>query len=131
MGAIPLLISLVKMKVSYPLSYSNFKSILSMLVDAHIDNPSDLKGASRTVGGLLCGKAHGNVFNVGDAKEGMESDIGLMKGKIKVFRLGDDPSSQKPQMTVKVKVKGNLAPVLTEFSKLYSPVKSKQFILFL
>jgi hypothetical protein len=74
---------------------------------------------------LFCGKAIGNVFNVGDAKNFLESDLGSVVGKVKVFRPGEDPSEMKPQMTMKVKVEGNLTPILNELAKKYSPIKSK------
>ncbi len=84
-----------------------------------------LQGASCTTGGISRGRAHGNVFNIGDSKDISEKDMGPMIGKLKVFNIGEDPSSRKPQMTLKVKVSGNLAPVLGELAKCYSPVKSK------
>ena len=46
-------------------------------------------------------------------------------GKLRIFKAGEDPSARKPQMTLKVKTGGNLAPVLLELAKLYSPVRSK------
>jgi len=96
-----------------------------MWVDSHIDSPHDLQGASCTTGGLFHGRAVGNVFNVGDAKGILESELGSLVGKVKVFRPGDDPSAKKAQMTLKVKVGGNLTPVLHELAKRYSPVKSE------
>lgn len=91
-----------------------------------METPSSLQGASRTIGGHFRGKALGNVFNAGDAKDVMEGDTAMV-GKLKVFRAGEDPSTTKPQMTMKVKVKvgDNLAPVLGQLAKLYSPIKSK------
>jgi hypothetical protein len=94
-----------------------------------MEGPSDLQGASHTTGGLFCGKAQGNVFNVGDSREILEIDSPIV-GRLKIFRAGEDPSSRKPQMTVKVKVCGTLAPVLGELGKCYSPVKSKSLKLF-
>jgi hypothetical protein len=90
-----------------------------------MDNPPDLQGASRTTGGIFRGRALGNVFNVGDCKDDLESNIGSMVGKVKVFMAGEDPSTKKPQMTLKVKVGGDLAPVLDAVAKRFSPVKSE------
>ncbi|KAF8332958.1 hypothetical protein F5887DRAFT_893932 [Amanita rubescens] len=85
---------------------------------------SGLQGASRTTGGIFRGKAQGNVFNIGDAKEVIEVHS-PKTGKLKVFKAGQDPSSQKPQMTVNVKVGAKLAPVLNELAKRFSPIKNK------
>ena len=48
-----------------------------------------------------------------------------MIGKVKIFKCGEDPATQKPQMTIKTKVGGNLSPVLGVLAKRYSPVRSK------
>jgi hypothetical protein len=85
---------------------------------------SDLQGASRIVGGLFRGRAQGNLFNIGDSKKLIGSDAPMV-GRLKIFNAGEDPSSKKPQMTVKVNVCGTLAPVLGELEKRYSPVASK------
>jgi hypothetical protein len=73
------------------------------LIDVHVDDAPDLQGASCTTGGLFCGKAHGNVFNHGDGKGVLESDVGTMPGRLKLYRAGEDPTINKPQMTLKVK----------------------------
>ncbi|KAF8344787.1 hypothetical protein F5887DRAFT_865119, partial [Amanita rubescens] len=83
-----------------------------------------LQGASRTTGGIFRGRAHGNVFNIGDAKEVFEVDS-PKTGKLKLFKAGQDPSSHKPHMTVNVKVGAKLAPVLNELAKRFSPIKNK------
>jgi len=51
--------------------------------------------------------------------------LGSLIGKVKVFKPEDDPLEKKPQMTLKVKVGGNLAPVLHELAKRFSPIKSE------
>ena len=84
----------------------------------------DLQGSSRITGGLFRGRAQGNVFNIGDSRDVLGTDSPIL-GKLKVFNAGEDPSSKQPQMTVKVKVSGTLAPVLGELGKRFSPVKSK------
>ena len=75
--------------------------------------------------GSFCGRAVGNVFNVGDARDYEESDLGSLIGKVKVFKPEDDPLEKKPQMALKVKVGGTLAPVLHELAKHFSPIKSE------
>ena len=95
-----------------------------MWTDIHMVHPSELQGASRTTEGHFCGRAHGNVFNLGDAKEVLESGSPMI-GKVKVFRVGQDPAATKPHMTMKMKIEANLAPVLDQLAKRYSPIKSK------
>jgi hypothetical protein len=96
-----------------------------MWIDVHRENLSDLQGASRTIGGVFRGRAHGNMFNLGDSEEVSESNRPMM-GKLKVFGAGQDPSANKPQMALRVKIAGSLAPVLGQLAKRYSPVESKQ-----
>ncbi|KAK2467708.1 hypothetical protein APHAL10511_000003, partial [Amanita phalloides] len=60
-----------------------------------------------------------------DSKDLSERDMGPMIRQLNVFNSGGDPSARKPQMTLKVHVSGDLAPVLGELAKHYSPVKSK------
>jgi hypothetical protein len=87
-------------------------------------SPPPLEGASRTTGGILRGRAHGNFFNMGDARD-VDNSLGQAIGKVKVFRPGQDPALSKPQMTLKAKIGGNLGPVLDDLAIRYSPIKSK------
>ena len=65
------------------------------------------------------------MFNLGDSKEVSESNSPMM-GKLKIFGAGQVPSTNKPQMALKVKIAGSLASVLGQLAKHYSPVESKQ-----
>jgi hypothetical protein len=51
-----------------------------------------LEGSSRTTGGIFRGKAHGNIFNIGDVKDLEDDSLGHAKGKVFVYRLGEDPT---------------------------------------
>ena len=44
----------------------------------------DLQGASRTVGGHMRGRAHGNVFNLADGQEGAH-DYATQMGKVHLY----------------------------------------------
>ena len=91
-------------------------------------SPPPLHGSSSTTGGILRGRAQGNIFNVGDAEKALETGIGAVIGKVKIYRPGEDPSSFKPQMVLRAEVSQTMAPVLTDVGELYSPVKSESFI---
>jgi hypothetical protein len=88
-------------------------------------SPIPLHGSSSTTEGILRGKAEGNVFNLADAEKTKETGIGPLVGKVKVFQLGESPSSTKPQMVIKVEVNQTMAPVLTDLGDRYSPIKSE------
>lgn len=90
--------------------------------------PPDLQGASRTTGGTIRGKALGNVFNIGDSEDAL--DIGLVSvGRVKFFKLKDNPSTANPSMSLKVKIGGDMASMLGQISKRYSPIESEFFIM--
>jgi len=83
-------------------------------------------GSSSTTEGVLRGRAEGNVFNLADAEKTKETGIGSLVGKVKVYQLGEIPSSStKPQMVIKVEVNQTMAPVLTDLGDRYSPIKSE------
>jgi hypothetical protein len=88
-------------------------------------SPPPLHGSSSTTGGVLRGRAQGNIFNLADAEKALETEVGAAIGKVKIYRPGEDPSSLKPQMVLKAEVSQTMAPVLTDLGELYSPVKSK------
>ena len=97
---------------------------LTVKLDVHMGSPPPLHGSSSTTKGILHGKAKGNVFNVGDAEKPMESGLGSVFGKLKIYRSGEDPSTSKPDMVLKAEINQTIAPVLTDLGELYSPVKS-------
>ncbi|KAK2465051.1 hypothetical protein APHAL10511_003127, partial [Amanita phalloides] len=67
----------------------------------------------------------GASWTTGGTSRSIRKRHGAYDWELKVFNSGEDPSARKPQMTLKVKVSGNLAPVLGELAKCYSPVKKK------
>ncbi|KAG6903664.1 hypothetical protein DXG01_015943, partial [Tephrocybe rancida] len=92
------------------------------------NSPGQLQGASRMTGGVFRGHAHGNIFNHGDAEESDVSILGPTKGKVHFYMSGADPATVKPSlipptMTFKQEVISNLAPILVQTAKIYSPIK--------
>lgn len=88
-----------------------------------------LEGASHTVGGIIRGRAIGNIFNHGDAQD-LPSQPIVVKGTLKVYTsLQAPPSQVKPTMILKVIPFPTLAPVLKKLSSHYPTVKSKSDIL--
>ena len=89
----------------------------------------ELGGASRVTGGILRGRAYGNIYNHADAEMvfGSESRI----GKVHIYTSRVDPTLVKPDMVLKHKVTPELKPILTALARGYSPVRSKLFNIFL
>jgi len=100
-------------------------------LDIHMQSPPrlnrspmiDLQGASRVTGGILRGRAQGNVFNNADA---IPLDYGLEHriGRVQVYTAYADPTIVKPHMELKHAVTPNLTKVLRVLSRKYSPVRS-------
>jgi hypothetical protein len=87
-------------------------------------NPQfDLAGASRVTGGVLRGRAQGNVFNFADADEVMQQGLGPKVGKVQVYTSHADPIVAKPYMVFKHEVTHKLTPVLKTLGRKYSPVR--------
>ena len=86
-------------------------------------------GASRATGGLLRGRAYGNVFNNADAE--MTFNLETRMGKIHIYMTRVDPTLVKPEMVLKHKVTPKLTPILKSLARGYSPVRSKLYIIFL
>jgi hypothetical protein len=82
-----------------------------------------LQGASRTTGGVLRGRALGNVFNHADGGDNIY--VGPRKGKVLVYQSPKDPMNQKPDMSITSEVTPRLKPVLKSLARKYSPVRSK------
>ena len=69
-----------------------------------------LQGASRFMGGFVCGQALGNVFK-------SVNDLGPMMGKVFLYFSNDDPglvdlAGVKPSGTVNCAVASTVSPVL-------------------
>ena len=84
----------------------------------------DLQGASRMTGGILRGRALGNVFILADATTTVENQESVI-GKVHVYVTHGDPHTSRPFMTMKHEVTTNLAPVLEDLAVIYSPIRSK------
>jgi len=88
-----------------------------------VDHSSfDLAGASQVTGGVLRGRARGNVFNFADANEVMQQGLGPQVGKVQVYTSHADPTVVKPYMAFKHEVTPKLIPVLKTLGRKYSPV---------
>ena len=65
--------------------------------------PNNLQGASRVTGGVICGHALGNVFNLADFCD-LEVPISPIMGKVYLYDSHVDPSTTKPNSAIKLKV---------------------------
>ena len=94
----------------------------------HSKSPAfKLGGASQVTGGVLCGRAHGNVFNHVDANEMKDFSMGPRMGRVQVFMTHADPIATKPDMVLKHEVTPKLKPILKSLAQGYSPIRSKLF----
>jgi hypothetical protein len=110
--------------------------------DLDMASRHDLQGASCTVGGVLRGRARGNVYNMADNFETedpfIKPVIGIFflvsdceifiypfSGKVHVFRLHGNPDAMEPYTMIKVKVTDTLGPVLEKLGEQFSPVRSE------
>ena len=86
----------------------------------------DLQGASCTSGGILCGRAVGNVFNFADAEESAADQLQhAIMGRVLVY---DSKSADAtPAFTIKHRVTPHLNPVLTELGRKHSPIRSESY----
>ena len=88
----------------------------------------ELGGASRVTGGILHGRAYGNVYNHADGEMIFNSDTHM--GKVHVYTARVDPTVTKPEMVLKHKVTPKLQPILKALARGYSPVRRKLFFIF-
>ena len=83
------------------------------------------QGSSRTTGGVLRGRAMGNVFNFPDAPDILEDTPVPAKGTLRLYSdLAHQPSIHKPILTMKTDAKPTLGPILQKLARSYSPVRS-------
>lgn len=85
--------------------------------------PPVLQGASRTTGGILRGRAQGNVFNYADDTH--EPYIAPRKGKVFIYQSPRDPKTTKADISITSEVTPHLKPVLKTLARRFSPVSSK------
>jgi hypothetical protein len=84
------------------------------------------EGSSRVTGGVLRGRAVGNVLNLPDTSELIQDIPVPAKGTVRLYSdLSHQPSTHKPILTMKTDAKPTLAPILQKLARSYSPVRSK------
>ncbi|KAK2464071.1 hypothetical protein APHAL10511_003901 [Amanita phalloides] len=88
------------------------------------------EGSSRVTGGILRGRAIGNVLNLPDADDMVEPAIPA-KGTVKLFSdLALKPSQHKPAFTFSTRAESSLGPVLERLGRFYSPVRHNNYQIF-
>ena len=95
---------------------------LSAKADVCTPSPKP-QGASRTDGGIIRGRANGNVFNFSDVEKDLVPDQTQPRvvGRVLVY---DDQKSDEPCFSVKQEVTDNLKVILTCLGDRHSPVRS-------
>jgi len=86
-------------------------------------SPVNAYGASGVTGGILRGRAHGNVFNHADGEDDIY--VAPRKGKVFIYQSRRDPMTEKPDMSIMSEVTPQLKPVLKMLAHKFSPVSSK------
>ena len=87
--------------------------------------PHKLQGASCTTGGVIRGRAYGNVFNLADSHD-LETDAAAsVMGKVHLYDSCVDPTTTKPKSAFKLKVTTSLGVVLSKLAEKDSPVRRK------
>ena len=107
------------------------------MLDIRMHSP-ELQGASRISGGILRGRAHGNVFNFADVTDVLKQDPDYRmasKGKVYIYSSSSNPTALSPEMmkpmaTVKVITSETIAPMLQQVTHRFSPVRSKYSLLY-
>lgn len=90
----------------------------------------DLQGASRVTGGILRGRAYGNVFNMADTDIPSGTRLKPRKGRVQIYTTHVDPSVVDPCMEHTHDVTPKLSEILKSLSRKYSPIHSKTFSLY-
>ena len=85
----------------------------------------DASGASKTTGGILCGRAHGNVFNHADGPDPVF--VGPHTGKVFIYQSPQVPEPKKSETSIKCEVTPQTKPVLKALARRDSPVSSKSY----
>ena len=97
------------------------------------NSPKRLQGASHMTGGILRGRAYGNVFNFADTMDVLDQNRNqgmASRGRVYIYTSPLDltvldPKQMKPMATVKVTTSQTLAPMLQQVTRRFSPVRSK------
>jgi hypothetical protein len=86
------------------------------------------EGSSRATGGVLRGRAVGNVFNLPDAQDTLGTALVPAKGTVRLYPdLSHNPSYSKPIITLKTEAKPTLGPVLKRLVRGYSPIRNNNY----
>jgi hypothetical protein len=85
----------------------------------------NLQGASRMAGGVIRGRAQGNIYNFADEENLQDFTFPAETASTGVLHVFLSRDAAKPAMTLKLKVTTQLGPVLEVLAERYSPVKSK------
>ncbi len=88
----------------------------------------DLQGASRTVGGHMRGRAHGNVFNLADGQEGAH-DYATQMGKVHLYTDIGAHSRGDSSRNFTIPINFSLKPILQSLAKKWPPVESTHLCL--
>lgn len=96
-------------------------------------NRYELRGASRTTGGIIRGRAYGNHPNIADLADQEDSFIPII-GKIYLYITSNHPmtwdfTSMKHHLVIKHQVTTSLSTILQEIGDRHSPVRSKYLLL--
>ena len=97
------------------------------------NSPKRLQGASRISGGILWGRAQGNVFNFADVTDILDQGPRqrmTSRGRVYVYTSSSNPTTLDPELmklmaTVKVTTSQTIAPMLQQVTCRFSPVHSK------
>jgi hypothetical protein len=87
----------------------------------------DLQGSSRISGGILCGRAMGNVFNNADADPISGYRFEHCMGWVQIYTAQADLTIMKPDMELKHEVTPRFTKVLQVLGHRYSPIFSMIF----
>ena len=104
-----------------------FLLFINYELDVHMASPPsiDASGASQTTGDILCGRAHGNVFNHADGPDPVF--IGPCTGKVFVYGSPQVPDLKKSETSIKCEVTPQIKFVLKALAQRFSPVSSKSY----
>lgn len=98
-----------------------------------MDSPG-CQGASRSIGSIFCGNAHGNAPKAADLRNGLQSEnVDSVQGKVMLYLAKDDPgmlspTKMTPSTMVKLDISGQtVGSVLEKLSGRWSPIESKFF----
>ena len=89
-----------------------FLLFINYKLDVHVATPPSINasGASQTTGGILCGQAHGNVFNHADGPDPVF--VGPHTGKVLIYQSPQVLDPKESETSIKYEVTPQIKPVL-------------------